>query len=164
ASPSVLFSSRPTRSRVCNATSGVGERGYVRVYEASWMVRVRVVAPVDCTGLTPVVDAAAAGRAAPAAATWRGTGAPGRRNPEADWRIAADNCASLEMLCEVAVVAAAVCVEISLSTCMLRAIFCASVTCWRELEKMFCTRLAIWVETCSISSSGAATHSVSRGA
>src|SRR6185503_15185919 len=116
------------------------------------MVRVRAVAPLEgCTGLTPVVAAAAAAIAAPAAATWRGTGAPGRRNPEADCRMAADNCASLEMLCDVAVVDSAVCVEISLRTCMLRAIFCASLTCWRELLKMLLTRLAIWLDTCSIS-------------
>ena len=49
------------------------------------MVRVRCVEPLDgCAGMTPVVAAAAAAMAAPAAATWRGTGAPGRRNPEAD--------------------------------------------------------------------------------
>ena len=54
-------------------------------YEANDTVRVRVVAPVeDCTGMVPVVAAAAAAIAAPAAATWRGTGAPGSRNPDAD--------------------------------------------------------------------------------
>src|SRR5690606_30627792 len=119
-------------------------------------VRLRVVPPLDRgIGLTPVVATAAAAMAAPAAATWFGVGAPGNRNPEADWRLAADSCASFEMLCEVAVVDSAVCVEISLRTCMLRAIFCASVTCWRELEKMLFTRLAIWLDTCSISSSAA---------
>jgi len=68
-------------------------------YEANDTVRVRGVAPVaDGTGIVPVVAAAAAAIAAPAAATWRGTGAPGNRKPDADWRIAADNWASLEML------------------------------------------------------------------
>jgi hypothetical protein len=63
------------------------------------MVRLRWVPPAGCAGVIPVVAAAAAAIAAPAAATWRGTGAPGSRNPDADWRMAADNCASLEMLC-----------------------------------------------------------------
>ena len=68
-------------------------------YEANDTVRVREVAPVEVgAGLMPVVTAAAAAIAAPAAATWRGTGAPGNRKPDADWRIAADNWASLEML------------------------------------------------------------------
>src|SRR6185295_11725812 len=125
-------------------------------YEARDTVRLRVVGEFAAgVWLMPVLAAAAAAIAAPAAATWRGTGAPGRRKPDADWRIAADSCASFEMLCDVAVVDSAVCVEISFSTCMFRAIFCASVTCWRELEKMFCTRLAIWFDTCSISSSAA---------
>ena len=40
------------------------------------MVRLRCVAPLDgCAGTTPVVGAAAAAMAAPAGATWRGTGA-----------------------------------------------------------------------------------------
>src|SRR5690348_3653568 len=99
-------------------------------YEARDTVRLRVDVFAAGAWLMPVVAAAAAAIAAPAAATWRGTGAPGSRKPDADWRIAADNCASFEMLCDVAVVDSAVCVEISLSTCMLRAIFWASLTCW----------------------------------
>jgi hypothetical protein len=38
---------------------------------------------------------------------------------------------------------------------MLRAMACAAEVCWRALAEMFCTRLAIWFETCSISSSAA---------
>ena len=44
---------------------------------------------------------------------------------------------------------------------MLRAMFCAAPVCWRALPEMFCTRLAIWLETCSISSSAAPAFSAS---
>ena len=56
------------------------------------------------------------------------------------------------MAAEVALVDSAVWALISLRTCMLRAMFCAAPVCWRALPEMFCTRLAIWLETCSISS------------
>ena len=44
---------------------------------------------------------------------------------------------------------------ISRNTCMLREMLPAVETWPRELAEMFCTRLAIWFDTCSISSSAA---------
>src|SRR3984885_11034875 len=74
---------------------------------------------------------------------------PGRREPAADLRSPADSSASLAMALEVAWVDSAVWPLISLRTCMLRAMFCAALVCWRALPEMFCTRLAIWVDNCS---------------
>ena len=59
------------------------------------------------------------------------------------------------MDCAVAWVLSAVWALTSRSTCVLRAMFCAAADWLRELPEMFCTRLAIWFETCSISCSAA---------
>ena len=44
---------------------------------------------------------------------------------------------------------------------MLFEMFPDTAACWRALAEMFCTRLAIWFETCSISSSAAPAFSAS---
>ena len=44
---------------------------------------------------------------------------------------------------------------------LMRAMFWAAPVCWRELPEMFCTRLAIWLDTCSISSRAAPAFSAS---
>ena len=87
--------------------------------------------------------------------------APGRRKPVAALRNPADSSASLAMAAEVALVDSAVWALISFSTPMLRAMFCAAPVCWRALPEMFCTRLAIWFDTCSISSRAAPAFSAS---
>src|SRR6185437_7669182 len=72
---------------------------------------------------------------------------PGKRKPAMDLRSAAARSASLMIDCEVALVESADCVLISRSTCMLRASACAADACPRALAEMFCTRLAIWLDT-----------------
>src|SRR5262245_6469602 len=72
---------------------------------------------------------------------------PGRRNPAIDLRSAAARSASLMIDCEVALVESADCVLISRSTCMLRASAWLAAACPRALAEMFCTRLAIWLDT-----------------
>src|SRR5580704_2527808 len=86
---------------------------------------------------------------------------PGSRKPAADLRSPAESSASLAIAAEVALVDSAVCALISFSTPMLRAMFCAAVVWARALEEMLCTRLAIWFDTCSISSSAAPAFSAS---
>src|SRR4029077_2109062 len=86
---------------------------------------------------------------------------PGRRKPAADLRRPADSSASFAIAAEVWLVVSAVWALISLRICMLRAMPCAAPVCWRALPEMFCARLAIWLETCSISSSAAPAFSAS---
>src|SRR6185312_4725867 len=86
---------------------------------------------------------------------------PGSRKPAAALRSPAESSASLAIAAEVALVDSAVWTLISLRTCMLRAMFWAAPVCWRELPEIFCTRLAIWFDTCSISSRAAPAFSAS---
>src|SRR5512138_422245 len=87
--------------------------------------------------------------------------ASGRRKPATDLRSCAESSASLPTELDVAVEFSVVCALISRSTCMLRAMLCAAEACCRELAEMFCTKLAIWFDTCSISSSAAPAFSAS---
>ena len=63
---------------------------------------------------------------------------------------------------DVAVVDSVVFVLISRKTCMFFVIAPATLVCSFEEPEMFWTRLAIWCETCSISSSAAPAFSASR--
>ena len=87
--------------------------------------------------------------------------APGSRKPDTERRRSVESSASFEIATEVALVESAVWRLISFSTCMLRVMLCDACACWRELPEMFCTRLAIWFETFSISSSAAPAFSAS---
>ena len=67
----------------------------------------------------------------------------GKRKPLTDWRSWAASSASLPMALDVAPVLSAVCELISRSTCMLRETLAAALAWPRELDEMFCTKLAI---------------------